>query len=499
MNSPMTEQRDPAGAPGSLAILTDLYELTMAYGYWKRKMLDTEAVFHLTFRNNPFNGGYAIAGGLAPALEALEAFRFDSDDLEYLGGLRGNDDQPLFEEAFLDYLLDLRLACDVDAIPEGTPVFAHEPLLRVTGPILHAQILETLLLNLINFQTLIATKASRVVRAAKGDRVVEFGLRRAQGIDGGLAASRAAYLGGCSGTSNVLAGKKYGIPVNGTLAHSWVMAFDSELESFEAYAEAMGNNVILLVDTYDTLQGVRNAVEVGRKLRERGHRLAGIRLDSGDLAWLSKAARAILDDAGFPDTIIAASNEFDEYVVESLKQQGATITLWGVGTRLVTGHDQAALGGIYKLSAVRRPGEPWQRRIKLSDHVSKTSNPGILQVRRYSRGETLLGDMIYDTESSPGDAPLMIDPLDVTRRKRLPADAEWEDLLIGVVRGGKRIYDPPPLEESRARAFRELDRLDDGIRRFLNPHEYPVGLEENLHRRKTELILSRKRNGSKES
>jgi nicotinate phosphoribosyltransferase len=483
--------------PSSLALLTDLYELTMAYGYWKRKMLDTEGVFHLTFRSNPFDGGYAIAGGLAPALEALEAFRFDSGDLEYLGGLRGNDDRPLFEEAFLNYLLELRLECDVDAIPEGTPVFAHEPLLRVSGPILHAQILETLLLNLINFQTLIATKASRVVRAAKGDRVVEFGLRRAQGVDGGLAASRAAYLGGCSGTSNVLAGKMYGIPVNGTQAHSWVMAFDSELEAFEAYAEAMGNNVILLVDTYDSLQGVRHAVEVGRKLRERGHRLAGIRLDSGDLAWLSKAARAILDDAGFPDTIIAASNEFDEYVVESLKQQGAEITLWGVGTRLVTGHDQSALGGIYKLSAVRRPGGTWQSRIKLSEHVSKTSNPGILQVRRFDRGGKLVGDMIYDTESPPGDTPLMIDPLDVTRRKRLPADAEWEDLLITVIRRGERIYDPPPLEESRARVFRELERLDEGILRFLNPHEYPVGLEENLHQRKTDLILSRKRNGRK--
>ncbi len=281
------------------ALLTDLYQLTMAYGYWKTGRDQQEAVFHLFYRHNPFRGGFAIAAGLADAVDYLRNLRFTPEDLGYLGSLTGRDGRALFEARFLEFLGNLRLTCDIDAVPEGTVVFPHEPLLRVRGPILEGQILETALLNQINFQTLIATKAARVCLAARGEPVLEFGLRRAQGIDGALTASRAAYLGGCDATSNVLAGKIYGIPVRGTHAHSWVMSFDTEREAFQAYAEAMPHNCVFLVDTYDTLKGVREAIGVGRWLRQHGHELAGIRLDSGDLAWLSVEARKLLDRAGF--------------------------------------------------------------------------------------------------------------------------------------------------------------------------------------------------------
>ena len=337
----------------ALGLLTDLYQLTMAYGYWKTGCHDRQAVFHLSFRKPAFGGGFTVAAGLETVVEYMETLRFDPDDLAYLAGLRGNDGQPLFEAAFLDYLAEMRLDCDVHGMPEGTIVFPHEPLLRVTGPLLQAQLLESALLNIVNFQTLVATKAARVALAARGEPVLEFGLRRAQGIDGALAASRAAYLGGCVATSNVLAGRLFGIPVRGTHAHSWVMCFDDELEAFRAYAQAMPNNCVFLVDTYDTLNGVRHAIEVGREMRQQGHEMIGIRLDSGDLAWLSIAARRMLDEAGFPQATIVASNDLDEHLIASLKEQGATIGIWGVGTRLITAYDQPALGGVYKLAAIR--------------------------------------------------------------------------------------------------------------------------------------------------
>ncbi|HYG65445.1 MAG TPA: nicotinate phosphoribosyltransferase, partial [Thermoanaerobaculia bacterium] len=302
-----------------LALLTDLYQITMAYAYWKSGTFRKEAAFHLHYRKNPFGGGYAVACGLEPVLDFLEGFRFGDEELGYLAGLRGNDGAPLFERSFLDYLREMTFQCDVDAIPEGTVVFPQEPLLRVAGPIVQCQILETALLNLINFQTLVATKASRVCLAADGDPVIEFGLRRAQGIDGGLAAARAAYVGGCVATSNLLAGHLFDIPVKGTHAHSWVMSYPSELEAFQAYAEALPNNCVFLVDTYDTLEGVRNATRAGRWLREHGHEMVGIRLDSGDLAYLSIEARKILDEAGFPEAGITASNDLDEEVITSLK------------------------------------------------------------------------------------------------------------------------------------------------------------------------------------
>ncbi|HXT99615.1 MAG TPA: nicotinate phosphoribosyltransferase, partial [Polyangia bacterium] len=325
------------------ALLTDLYQLTMAYGYWKSARADDEAVFSLFFRKAPFGSGYTVACGLAPVIDYIEGFRFQPDDLEYLGGLTGNDGGRLFEKAFLDYLAELRPAVTVHGIPEGTVVFPHEPLLRIQGPILQCQLLETALLNIINFDTLVATKAARVCLAAQGDSVLEFGLRRAQGRDGALAASRAAHVGGCAATSNVLAGKCFGIPVRGTHAHSWVMSFDTEREAFQAYADVMPNNCVFLVDTYDTLEGVHNAIAVARDLRRRGKELVGIRLDSGDLAWLSVQARKLLDEAGFPNAIIVASNDLDEHLIQSLKAEGAAIGVWGVGTKLCTAYDQPAL------------------------------------------------------------------------------------------------------------------------------------------------------------
>ncbi len=473
----------------SLVLLTDLYELTMAYGYWRSGTHTREAVFHHHFRKPPFGSGFTIACGLAQAIEMIESFHFDEDDLAYIAGLQGNDGKPLFDGEFLDLLRGLNFECDVDAVPEGTVVFPHEPLIRVRGPILQAQILESALLNIVNFQTLIATKAARVCLAAQGDTVLEFGLRRAHGIDGALAASRAAYVGGCHGTSNVLAGKLFGIPVGGTHAHSWVLSFDSELESFEAYARALPNNCVFLVDTYDTLDGVRNAVRVGQWLREQGREMIGVRLDSGDLAYLSKESRKILDEAGFPEARVFASSELDEHVIESLKLQGAKIAVWGVGTNLVTAEDDPALGGVYKLTAIRDTGEVWQYKVKLSEQAIKISTPGIQQVRRFSMNGEFMADMIFDEELGAPAAPTIVDPADLTRRKEIPQGTEHTDLLVPVFRQGRRVYDPPPLSEARKRTAEQLQGFHGGVKRFVNPHRYPVGLERGLFDLKTHLIL----------
>ena len=475
----------------SLALLTDLYQLTMAYGYWKAGPANREAVFHLTFRRSPFKGGFTIAAGLATAVDYLEQARFTETDTEYLAGLTGNDGRPLFDAAFLKYLREMELACDIDAIPEGTVVFPQEPLVRVRGPLMQAQLFETALLNIINFQTLIATKAARLVLAAHGEPVLEFGLRRAQGIDGSLSASRAAFIGGCDATSNVLAGQLFGIPVRGTHAHSWVMCHDDELTAFREYARVMPNNCVFLVDTYDTLQGVRHAVTVGQELRRQGHEMIGVRLDSGDLASLSIEARRILDEGGFEQAAIVASNDLDERIVETLKQQGARISVWGVGTRLVTGSDDPALGGVYKLSAIRRAGEPWRYKVKLSEQTVKVSTPGVLQVRRWFADGVRrpLADAIYD-ESAPCDSQMtIVDSLDVTRRQTMPESAKFEDLLVPVFRGGRKVYESPDLPAIRRRAAEQLAGFPGGVKRFVNPHEYFVGLERGLHERKTRLIF----------
>jgi len=473
----------------SLGLLTDLYQLTMAYAYWKSGMERLEAAFHLLFRRNPFGGGFTVACGLEYAIDLIESLRFTSEDLTWLAEVRGSDGEKLFDPAFLDHLGSLRLACDVDAVPEGTLVFPLEPMVRVTGPILHAQLIETPLLNLINFQSLIATKTARVVLAARGEPVLEFGLRRAQGLDGALAASRAAWVGGCASTSNVMAGRLFGIPVSGTHGHSWVMAFDDELSAFRAYAEALPNNCIFLVDTYDTRQGVRHAIQVGEELRAAGHEMLGVRLDSGDLAWLSVEARKMLDQAGFQKARILASNELDEQLVASLKEQGAAISGWGVGTRLVTGHPDAALGGVFKLTAVRKPGEAWRPKVKLSEQPIKTSIPGVLQVRRFQGEAEAVADVIYDLGMPPGGSVVMVDPLDPTRRRTVPEGTPSADLLVPIFRAGRRVYDPPPLVEVRKRVTSELSRFHSGVKRFVNPHLYPVGLERGLHDLRTRLIV----------
>jgi nicotinate phosphoribosyltransferase len=474
----------------SLGLLTDFYELTMAYAAWKGGIAETETVFHLVFRKNPFEGGYAIAAGLEHAADYVAHHRFAPDDLAYLAEQRGSDGRPLFEPAFLDWLADLKLEVDVDAVPEGTAVFPYEPLLRVQGPVVPCMLLETPLLTIVNFQTLVATKAARVVLAARGEPVIEFGLRRAQGIDGALSASRAAFIGGCAATSNLLAGKVYGIPAKGTHAHSWVMLFDDELEAFFTYARAMPANCILLVDTYSSLVGVQHAIEVGKWLRERGHRLLGIRLDSGDLAWLSVQARKLLDEAGLTDTAVMASNELDETIVQALKDQDAAITVWGVGTRLVSAWGEPALGGVYKLSAVRSgPEAPWRYRVKLSEQAAKTTIPGVLQVRRYERPEGFLADVIYDCEKVLPEAPEMVDPLDLTRRRVIPAGTPGEDLLVPVLRRGRLVWKSPTLGELKARGAQQLSRLHGGVKRLVHPHQYPVGLERSLSELRTRLIL----------
>jgi nicotinate phosphoribosyltransferase len=473
----------------SFALLTDLYQLTMACAHWKSGTAEKEAAFHLAFRGAPFHGGYTLACGLAPAIDFVQRFQFSESDLTYLATIPGVDKQPLFPADFLNYLRNLKFTCDIDAVPEGTVIFPHEPLLRVQGPILQAQLLETPLLNFLNFQSLIATKASRVCLAAKSDPVIEFGLRRAQGPDGALSATRAAYVGGCAGTSNVLAGKLYGIPVSGTHAHSWVLAFDNELEAFTAYAKAMPNNCIFLVDTYNTLEGVRRAVEVGKELRQQDHKLVGIRLDSGDLAFLSIEARKILDEAGFPEATIVASNDLDEHIIESLKIQGSKINVWGVGTKLVTAYDQPALGGVYKLSAIRSPSGNWMPKVKFSEQVVKTTNPGILQVRRFRLGNEFSGDAIYDLSRPLPKEFTIVDPLDITRRKHFSSAHEAEDLLVPIFREGRLVYQIPDLKLSRDRSREQLAGFHPGIKRSVNPHQYPAGLELGLHELKTEMIL----------
>jgi len=471
-------------------LLTDLYQLTMASGYFRSGRARDEAVFHLFFRTHPFGGSYAIAAGLEAVVELVEGFRFGADDVEYLASLADDGGGPLFAADFLDYLRALRLRVDIDAVPEGSLVFAHEPLVRVRGRLLEAQLLETALLNRVNFQTLIATKATRVCQAAAGQPVLEFGLRRAQGVDGGLSASRAAYIGGCVATSNVLAGKQYGIPVRGTHSHSWVMSFDTELEAFEAYADAMPDNCLFLVDTFDTLEGVQNAIRVGQRLRLRNKRLRGIRLDSGDLAWLSIQARRMLDGAGFSDAVIVGSNDLDERVIESLRHQGAAISVWGVGTRLVTAYDEPALGGVYKLGLITRAGRSAEPRIKLSEHAAKTTNPGLQQVRRFSRGGKWVADAIYDERSGVQAPVTIIDPHDPTRRRVLGPELTSEDVLVPVVRGGRAVGERPSLGAIRERAQAQLAALDPSVRRLMKPHTYPVGLTEALYGERMRLIES---------
>ncbi|GAA4298190.1 nicotinate phosphoribosyltransferase [Nibribacter koreensis] len=473
----------------SLALLTDMYQLTMAQGYWKQQRAEQEAVFHLYFRKNPFKGGYTIAAGLEDAIDLLQNFRFTEEDTAFLAQVKGSTQEPMFEKAFLDYLRQLKFTCTVDAIPEGTAVFPNEPLLRVQGPILQCQLLETPLLTILNFQTLIATKAARMVDAAKGDAIIEFGMRRAQGPDGALSGTRAAFVGGVGATSNVLAGQLYNIPLKGTHAHSWVMSFDDEEESFATYASVFPDDSVFLVDTYNTLEGVKKAIAVGQKMRGNGHELKGIRLDSGDLAYLSIEARKLLDDAGFEKVSIVASNDLDEYLIESLKLQGARIDTWGIGTKLITAYDQPALGGVYKLAALKNEEGHWDYKVKLSEQLIKVSTPGILQVRRFYDNGVLVGDMLYSEDQGISRPSTMVHPNDPTQHKSFKESCTHEDLLVPIFKDGQLAYTSPSLKDIQTRTKQQVESLHETYRRLLNPHIYKVGLEQQLHQKKMDVIV----------
>jgi nicotinate phosphoribosyltransferase len=472
----------------SLSLLTDFYQLTMCFGYWKKNLHQDEAVFHLFFRRTPFRGGFTVAAGLESVINYLENFRFEAEDLDYLATLRGPDEENYFEQGFLDYLSQLKFTGEIDAVPEGTVVFPYEPLLRIQAPLIQCQLLESPLLNLINFPTLIATKAARICLAAQGEKVLEFGLRRAQGIDGALTASRSAYIGGCHSTSNVLAGKLFNIPVGGTHSHSWVMVFDDELEAFQAYAEVLPNNCIFLVDTYDTIAGVKKAIEVGKWLKQQGKIFLGIRLDSGDLAELSIKSRHLLDQAGFQEAVIVASNELDETLISELKRQGAQINVWGVGTNLITAKDQPALDGVYKLSAIRKPGQAWKYKLKLSEQMVKVSNPGILQVKRFSFESENIADVIYNIKTDLKNDCVLVDPLDPTKERVLKEGVQGRDLLQPIFRAGACIYALPTLDKIRSFVQQELKGFSVGVKRFLNPHLYIVGMEKSLYDLKIQLM-----------
>ena len=472
-------------------LLTDLYQLTMAQGYWETGQGATQACFHAYFRDYPFRGGYAIACGMDQLAELIDGFAFSAEDVEYLASLDAPGGGRLFKPAFLDYLRTFSLRVDVDAVPEGAVVFPHEPIVRVMGPIMDCQLIETALLNCVNFETLIATKAARVCLAAHGLPVAEFGLRRAQGAGGGMWASRAAVVGGCASTSNVLAGKTYGLPVSGTHAHSWVMSFPSELEAFRAYAREFPRNCVLLVDTYDVEQGIRNAITVGLEMRVRGERLAGIRIDSGDLAWLAKMARRMLDEAGLQDCGIVLSNDLDEYTIQSILDEGTPVSSWGVGTKLACAFDQPTLGGVYKLSATRAPGQAeWVDRLKISESAAKLTVPGVLDVRRYYNDDgTIAGDMVFDVNSGVDERQVIVDPLDSMRRKKL-AGKRFSAMLEPLARNGQVVLDAGGRSamEAQRRCREGLACLDESQKRMLNPHTYPVGLEYGLCERRRALV-----------
>ncbi len=469
-----------------LALLTDLYELTMIGGYHARDMHERPACFEYFFRSLPPHTGYAILAGVDPFLRALEELSFSDGDLEYLAG------QAQFGNDFLEYLEGWSPRVDVRAPLEGTVVFPYEPVVQMRGPLLDVQLVETLLLNMLNYPTLVATKAARICLAAEGDPVIEFGLRRAQGPDGGLSGARAAYIGGCTGSSNVLAGKHYGVPVSGTMAHSWVMSFPTELESFRAYVEAYPENPILLVDTYDTLEsGVPNAIRVFTEMREAGNgQRFAVRLDSGDLARLSKETFRMAADAGFEDPLIVASNELEEDLVADLKRQGAKINAWGVGTHLITCRDHPALSGVYKLVAVEEDGR-WQPRLKVTSNVAKTTDPAPKVLWRCldAAGRPLGDIMALEGEELPGEGRIPgLERESMTRPYPVEGVASREPLLSLMMEAGRRLSEPEPLDDVRSRAQRQIAGLFDELKRLRNPEIYRVLLSPGLAQLKRRMI-----------
>ena len=468
-------------------LLTDLYELTMLAGYLREGMAAKPAVFDLYFRANPFCGGYAVFAGLEPALESLADLKFLPEEIGYLHSLH------LFTPEVLDYLRHFRFQGTIAAPPEGSVVFANEPLLTVTGTLAETQLVETMLLNIINFQTLVATKAARICHAAAGAEVIEFGLRRAQGPNGGLSAARAACVGGAKGTSNVLAGMAFGLPVRGTHAHSWVQSFPDELTAFQAYADVFPESTVLLVDTYDTLHsGLPNAITVARRLREKGHELRGIRLDSGDLAYLSREARRMLDEAGFANVRILASNEIDEQVIDSIRDEGGRVDIYGVGTKLATasGEGGVALGGVYKLVAI--DGQP---KMKMTSDIAKATLPGSKRVLRVcTPNGTFIQDVVcldQDDKVAAGDT--VYDPTNPLRHTTLPWDAVLADLRQTVMVQGRRTQEPETLTRMAKRCRQQLQLLPEGCLRFINPHQYKVSISENLKDLRAALLKDTQR------
>lgn len=474
----------------NMTMLCDFYELTMGNGYFKAGYKDRITHFDLFFRNVPDKGGYAIAAGLEQVIEYIQDLHFDPEDIEYLRS------RNMFDEGFLDYLANFKFTGDIFAVPEGTPVFPKEPILTVRAPAIQAQLLETYLLLTINHQSLIATKTSRVCYAARGDGIMEFGLRRAQGPDAGIYGARAAMIGGCTGTSNVLAGQLFDVPVKGTHAHSWIMSFPDEYTAFKVYADMYPGACILLVDTYDTLKsGVPNAIRVFTEMREAGIPLTfyGIRLDSGDLAYLSKKARKMLDEAGFTDAVISASNDLDEYLIDSLKVQGCKVTSWGVGTHMITSKNWPSFGGVYKLAAIMDKDGNFVPKIKLSENSEKITNPGNKVIYRIYEKETgkIKADLIAlaDEEFSEDEPLLLFDPLEPWKKTLLEAGTYTiRDLMVPVFLDGKCVYTSPSVMEIREYCQKELNTLWDETRRLVNPHQVYVDLSSKLYHIKIQLL-----------
>ncbi len=474
----------------NLTLLTDLYELTMMQGYFKHKDRNETVIFDAFYRNNPGGGGYAIAAGLEQVIQYIKELHFSKEDIDYLSGLG------IFREDFLAYLKDFTFTGDIYAIPEGTVIFPREPLIKVIAPIMQAQLVETAILNILNHQSLIATKAARVCYAARGDGIMEFGLRRAQGPDAGIYGARAAVIGGCIGTSNVLCGQLFDIPVKGTHAHSWIMSFPDEYTAFKTYADMYPSACILLADTYDTLKsGVPNAIRVFREMREAGIPLTyyGIRLDSGDLAYLSKKARKMLDAAGFPDAVISASNDLDEYLIDSLKAQGAAITSWGVGTNLITSKDCPAFGGVYKLAAIMGKDGRFIPKIKLSENTEKVTNPGNKTIYRIYEKDSgkVKADLIclVEEQFDENEPLLLFDPLEPWKKTKLAGGSyTMREIMVPVFRNGECCYESPKVMDIRAYCQQELSTLWDETRRLINPHKVYVDLSKKLYDIKIELL-----------
>lgn len=475
----------------NLSLLTDLYQLTMLQGYFREKQANETVIFDMFFRSNPNSGGYSICAGLEQVIEYIEGLHFTDEAINYLRTLG------LFGDDFLSYLSDFKFTGDIYAIPEGSVIFPKEPIMKIVAPIMEAQLIETALLNIINHQSLIATKASRVVFAANGDTVLEFGLRRAQGPDAGIYGARAAMIAGCFATSNVLAGQMFDVPVRGTHAHSWVMSFSDELTAFRKYANLYPNACILLVDTYDTLRsGVPNAIKVFNEMKEKGIELKnyGIRLDSGDLAYLSKKARQLLDNAGFKDAVISASNDLDENLISSLKLQSAKISSWGVGTHLITSKDCPAFGGVYKLSAVYESDKKaFKAKIKLSENAEKNTNPGDKKIYRIYDKDTkkIIADLICLVEETldTSEELLLFDPLETWKKTLLPGDTYYvKELLVPIFKEGKCVYKSPSVMEIREYCRSEMDTLWEESRRLEYPHNTHVDLSQKLWNLKNNLL-----------